>query len=129
MNETIPTLSDKQAMEQIWPGGGIRFGVTDSKTGEFNEGYYDKNGKMCYRNPIPWWRRMFEQKDIHPVWGDWEYVEVLEIQLFSNNKMAHVPIYRSVNLFTGEERFSQKVGRRFRQIDTNAYKQGAVISL
>jgi hypothetical protein len=81
----------------------IKFGCLNVETGEFKEGYVEeKLGKkeMKYRNPLPWWKRMFGMKDIQPLWGKPEYVSATILYIYVGERRVEyeAPIYKQTHL-------------------------------
>jgi hypothetical protein len=122
------SLTDKEWMEQMWPGGCIVFGTVDPNTGEEKEGHYDKNGMIAYRNPLPWWRRMLGHKSVQNVWSEWEFLCTDHIISFDRQKRVSVPIYLSTNHYTGKKRYAKRLCGEFIEIDPIAYEKGTVIN-
>ena len=117
-------------------------GTLNTETGEFKEGRQDKKGNLTYHNPLPWWRRLLGQKEIHSLWGEWEYLASgegkqtrLESGLFSSAKYqewgTEIHVYRQRHLCTGENRYRVKTTSGLAmEIDAVVYeKTGKVVTL
>ena len=85
------------------------FGCLNTETGEFKEVYIKKHlgrSEMKYRNPLPWWKRMFGMKDIHSLWGKPEYVSKTVLYVYVNGRRIEYesPIYKETHL-NGDNRY------------------------
>jgi len=109
-------------------------GVLNTNTGEWQEGYTDRKGNLVYRNPLPWWKRLFGKKKIVPLWSDWEYqTPVAGKQTFWEGGMfretkyhewdTSIHIYRQTHRYTGARRYYAKGGLVTMRIETDAWER------
>lgn len=110
-------------------------GCVDNKTGEWKEGVY-KDGKVVgFKNPLPWWKRIFGVKAVESVWSEAEFVDVIHetrtmmrVGIFSGAKTfqttSKASLYRITHRYTGEKKyFIVGQGGEETPIDGNAYEQ------
>lgn len=115
----------------------IQFGIIDTKTGEFKEGYIDKAGKMAYRNPLPLWRRLLGQKSREEMWGESMFVRTVSVTASESGPFSRrqswslsTGIYKQVHKMTGARRYWARSSLGDFDIDSNAFESdGSVICL
>lgn len=108
----------------------IQFGLLNVKTGEFQSGYINKQGKMKYKRQ-PFWKRWFNKKPIETKYVGVGTVPAEWSWIFSNTTHQctyDVAVYKDVNSFTDEiysVYFDLKGRRYFFNVD--AFKEGKLI--
>ncbi len=113
----------------------IQCGVVNPETGEFKEGRVAKDGQLVYRNPLPWWKRLFGCKTKVELWGAPEYVTTVKgtraITTFSRVQRVSTTatIYRETHRYTGARRYWVQDGWGSHDIDPVAYERdGQVVA-
>ena len=118
----------------------ISFGCIDGETGEFKKGYIDKSGNMKYKNPLPWYKKIFGKKEIHDLWGSPEYVgyvskefKLIGMGIFNGgqnygNYTNYYTLYKEKNKFNNKYRYYMMFnGKLYSYIDSNAYEKNGLI--
>lgn len=112
-------------------------GTVNTATGEFKEGYVDKSGNLAYRNPLPWYKRLFGMKAKQNVWGKWEFVSMVKTKRhmdsafggYCGSVKTTAAVYRRVNVYTGKEQYMATDAYDSEYIDPSAWKRGYVVPL
>ncbi len=92
------------------------FGSIDTNTGEFKSGRINNSGEMYYKNPLPWYKRIFGFKSFVNLWEPADYVctftrtdNYLSNPIFGESKILRnsyeIALYRERNVFSLKYRY------------------------
>lgn len=92
------------------------FGYVNINTGEFESGYVNKQKEMKYKNPLPWYKRIFCFKSFINIWEPSDYVctftvteNYLSNPLFGKSTILRnsheTALYRERNVFSLKYRY------------------------
>lgn len=125
----------------LYQANSAQCGVVDTQTGEFKKGHINRRGQLVYRNPLPWWKRIWGMKSKVELWGPSEYVHtftgtqtwidwnMFRGARFSEHKTTGV-VYRETHRYTGEKRYWVRAGGCDRYIDSEAFERaGKVVTI
>lgn len=106
------------------------FGSINTVTGEQKTGYIDHTGRMRYRTPLPWWKRMLGIKSYRPVFTDWYTIgtvngsqTVLSMGMSANTIPIQTVIQKRTNFYTHKNEYRCKdVEGCWQSIDVVAYE-------
>lgn len=104
----------------------IHCGITNPNTGEFQEGYM-KNGVLKYRNPLPWWKKIFGMKKYVNLWSQPVYIGTREIVINGESSRPKA-LYRETKSSTGENRYFLKAFGRRVYIDTEDFENANLVN-
>jgi len=92
------------------------FGYIDTNTGKFKSGHINNSGKMYYKNPLPWYKRIFGFKSFVNIWESADYVgtftrteNYLSNPMFGESKILknsyEIALYKERNIFSLKYRY------------------------